>query len=99
MNAPSAFRVLRIRPLLRPNGTVERVEALHCACASCGSERRYSEPGGLRQVGPDIELICPDCGSTGMLSEARMFAAWVQQVRRDRVLVLAGLDPEALYGP
>ncbi len=99
MNPPSAFRVLRIRPLLHPNGTVERVEALHCTCTTCGNEARYSEPGGLRQVGPDIELTCPACANTGMLTEARLFAAWVQQVRRDRVLALAGLDPEKLYGP
>ncbi|WP_295521378.1 hypothetical protein [uncultured Stenotrophomonas sp.] len=99
MNLPSAFRVLRIRPLLRLNGTVERVEVLHGACANCGHEARYSQPGGLRQVGLDIELTCAHCGNTGTLTEARIFAAWVQQVRRDRVLVLAGIDPEALYGP
>ena len=87
MTPPSAFRILRIRPLLRLDGTIDRVEALHCKCPHCGDEARYSE------------LTCPACGTTGRFSNAQLFAAWVQQVRRDRVLALAGIDPEKLYGP
>jgi len=99
MTPPSAFRILRIRPLLRLDGTIDRVEALHCKCTHCGDEARYSEPGGLRHVGSEIELTCPACGTTGRFTNAQLFAAWVQQVRRDRVLALAGIDPEKLYGP
>ncbi len=99
MSPPPAFRVLRIRPLLRLNGTIERVDALHCKCPNCGDEARYSEPGGLKHVGPDFELTCPACRTLGTLTEAEVLALWVQQVRRDRVLALAGIDPEQLYGP
>ncbi|HGK7302382.1 TPA: hypothetical protein ACJ509_000207 [Stenotrophomonas maltophilia] len=99
MTSPSAFRILRIRPLLRLNGTIDRVEALHCKCLHCADEARYSEPGGLRQVESGIELTCPACSTTGAFTNAQLFAAWVQQVRRDRVLALAGIDPEKLYGP
>ena len=94
-----AFRILRIRPLLRLNGTIDRLEALHCKCLQCGDEARYSEPGGLRHVESGIELTCPACGTTGAFTNAQLFATWVQQVRRDRVLALAGIDPETLYGP
>ena len=99
MTPPSAFRILRIHPLLRLDGTIDRVEALHCKCLQCADEARYSEPGGLRHVQSDTELTCPACGTTGRFSNAQLFAAWVQQVRRDRVLALAGIDPEKLYGP
>jgi len=99
MTPSSAFRILRIRPLLRIDGTVDRVEALNCKCPNCGDEARYSAPGGMRQMGPDVQLTCPACGNTGMFTNAQLFAAWVQQVRRDRVLALAGIDPEKLYGP
>ncbi len=99
MTLSSAFRILRIRPLLRLNGTIDRVEALYCKCLHCGEEARYSEPGGLRHVETGIELTCPACGTSGTFTHAQLFATWVEQVRRDRVLALAGIDPEKLYGP
>lgn len=99
MTPSSAFRILRIRPLLRLNGTIDRVEALQCKCLHCADEARYSEPGGLGHVESGIELTCPACGTTGMFTNAELLAAWIQQVRRDRVLALAGIDAETLYMP
>jgi len=99
MTPSPAFRILRIRPLLRLNGTIHRVEALHCKCLRCGREARYSEPGGLRHAESGIELTCRACNNFGIFTNAQLLAAWVQQVRRDRVLALAGIDPEKLYGP
>jgi len=99
MHPSPTFQILRIRPLLRLDGTVDRVEVLHCKCHTCGTDSRYSEPGGFRHVESDIELTCPTCSATGMFTNAQLFATWVEQVRRDRMLVLAGIDAEKLYGP
>lgn len=47
MTPSTAFRILRIRPLLRLNGTIERVESLQAKCGSCGDESRMSRGQGL----------------------------------------------------
>lgn len=99
MTPPTAFRILRIRPLLRLNGTIERVETLHAKCGSCGEESRMSHGMGLADVEGGVELTCPGCSARGTLTVDQVWILWGDQMRRDRILALAGLTPEDLDRP
>lgn len=96
MTFPAAFRILRIRPLLRLNGTIERVEMLQAKCSACGDESRMFRGCGLADVEGGVELTCPACRVTWILSADRAWSLWGEQMRRDRVLALAGLTPDDL---
>lgn len=96
MTSPAAFRILRIRPLLRLNGTIERVETLQAKCGACGDESRMFRGCGLVDVDGGVELTCPACRVTGILSTDRAWSLWGEQMRQDRVLALAGLTPDDL---
>ena len=96
MTPLTAFRILRIRPLLRLNGTIEQVEALHSKCGSCGDESRMSRGCGLADVEGGVQLTCPACRATGILSVDQAWILWAEQMRQDRILALAGLTPEDL---
>lgn len=99
MTRSTAFRILRIRPLLRLNGTIEKVEALLAKCGSCGDESRMSLGCGLAEVDGGMELTCPACRATGLLTVDQAWILWGEQVRKDRILALAGLTPDDLYRP
>lgn len=96
MTPSTAFRVLRIRPLLRLNGTIERVETLHAKCGACGDESRMSRGYGLADVEGGVELTCPACRATGILTGDQAWILWGEQMRKDRILALAGLTPDDL---
>lgn len=91
MASPAAFRILRIRPLLRLNGTIERVETLQAKCGACGAESRMFRGCGLADVDGGVELTCPACRVTGILSTDLAWSLWGEQMRQDRVLALTGL--------
>lgn len=92
----TAFRILRIRPLLRLNGTIERVEMLQAKCGACGDESRMFRGCGLADGEGGVELTCPACKVTETLSTERAWNLWGKQMKRDRILALAGLTPEDL---
>ncbi|AVO29563.1 hypothetical protein C6Y55_06270 [Stenotrophomonas maltophilia] len=96
MTPSTAFRILRIRPLLRLNGTIERVESLQAKCGSCGDESRMSRGQGLTDAVGGVELTCPACAVTGILTVDQAWVLWGEQMRKDRILALAGLVPEDL---
>ena len=96
MTPPTAFRIFRIRPLLHLNGTLERGESLQIKCGSCGDESRISRGSGLADVGGGVELTCPACKVTGILTTNEAWILWGEQLRKDRILALAGLTPEDL---
>lgn len=99
MTPSNAFRVLRIRPLLHLNGTIERVESLQVKCGSCRDESRMSRGCGLADVAGGVELTCPACKVTGILTINQAWILWGEQMRQDRILALAGLTPEDLDRP
>lgn len=99
MTTPTAFRILRIRPLLRLNGTIERIETLQAKCGACGDESRMSRGMGLVDVEDGVELTCPACRVTGTLTTDQAWLLWGEQMRQDRILALAGLAPDDLYRP
>jgi len=99
MTPSTAFRILRIRPLLRLNGTIERLEALHAKCGSCGDESRMSRGCGLSDVEGGVQLTCPACSTTGILTVDQAWILWGEQMRKDRILALAGLEPDDLDRP
>lgn len=96
MTPSTAFRVLRIRPLLRLNGMIERVETLQVKCGACGDESRRSRGYGLADVEGGVELTCPGCGVTGILTGDQAWILWAEQMRQDRILALAGVEPDDL---
>lgn len=98
MTSPHAFRIIRIRPLLSPNGAIERTEAFQCICMQCGDEARYSELCGLRVTVNNVELTCPACKATGWFSHSDLLRGWTEQVRRDRSIALGALDAEKPRG-
>ena len=98
MTPPTAFRILRIRPLLRLNGTIERVETLQAKCGACGDESRMSRGCGLSDILGGVQLTCPACSTTGILTVDQAWILWGEQMRKDRILALAGLTPDDL-GP
>lgn len=99
MTTPVAFRILRIRPLLRLDATIERLDSVQAKCKSCGDESRMSHGCGLTDVHGGVQLRCPACGSIDVLTAADAWGHWVEQIRHDRILALAGLLPEDLDRP
>lgn len=96
MTPQTAFRIFRIRPLLHLNGTIERVESLQVKCGSCGDESRISRGCGLADVAGGVELTCPACKVTDILTNNQAWILWGEQLKKDRILALAGLTPEDL---
>lgn len=43
-----------------------------------------------------VELTCPACAVTGILTVDQAWVLWGEQMRKDRILALAGLVPEDL---
>lgn len=99
MTPPTAFRILRIRPLLHLNGTIEKVQSLQAKCGACGDESRMALGAGLAAVEGGVELTCPKCKVTGILTTEQAWFLWGEQMRQDRILALAGLTPEDLDRP
>lgn len=96
MTPPNAFRILRIRPLLHLNGTIEQVQSLQAKCGACGDESRMALGAGLANVESGVELTCRSCKVTGILTTEQAWILWGEQMRKDRILALAGLTPEDL---
>lgn len=97
MTALSSFKILRIRPLLRQNGGLGGVDAAICKCGDCGKESRLSRGEGLSDSSEGLELACLGCGATCRISTEEVWALWGEQLRRDRILALSGIDPKSLY--
>jgi hypothetical protein len=85
--------------VLRQNGSVEGVEAMHCKCGACGDESRLSRGHGLQETDEGVLLTCPACSATGLIPTTKIWADWAEQLRRDRTLALAGITQEDLNGP
>lgn len=96
MTPPIAFQILRIRPSLYLNGTIERVESLQVKCGACGGESHMSRGYGLAEVVGGVELTCPACNVAGILTTNEAWILWGEQLKKDRILALAGLTPEDL---
>ncbi|HYQ24232.1 hypothetical protein [Stenotrophomonas sp.] len=99
MTTPTSFRILRISALLRINGSLKNVEAVICNCQACGNESRLSAGVGLEEVPSGVQLTCPICRTSAEVPTAQFTAQWAEQLRRDRILTRAGIDPSDLYGP
>lgn len=99
MTPSTAFRIIRIRPLLRLNGTIEQVQSLQAKCGACGDESRMAQGAGLAAVKGGVELTCPNCKVTGILTTEQAWFLWGEQMKQDRILALAGLTPEDLERP
>lgn len=99
MTSSAAFRILRIRPLLHLNGTIKRVESIQSKCNACGDESRMSRGCGLWDVEEGVQLTCPACNAQGLLSDSQAWIHWREQMRQDRILALAGLEPKDLDLP
>lgn len=99
MTTPVSFRILRISALLRANGSLEGVEAMICSCQACGDTSKLSRGLGLEDLPNGVQLTCPTCHQCADIPAPRIWAQWAEQLRRDRMLVRAGIDPRDLYGP
>lgn len=99
MTTSSSFKILRIRALLRLNGSLDGVEAILCKCGACAKESRLSRGHGLQDVPAGIQLTCPDCHASAEVLGSSIWMEWAEQLRRDRVLIAAGINPDDLYGP
>lgn len=95
----SPFQVLRIRSTLRLNGSFDEIEAVFCKCSACGHVARLSKAQGLAHAPDVIVLTCPTCDGTADVPISEFRQKWAEQVRRDRLLWGAGIDPDELYGP
>jgi len=51
---------------------------------------------GFEGAGCGIKLTCFDCAATEVLTFDEARTHWQEQMRRDRVLALAGIVPEDL---
>lgn len=69
-----------------------------CRCSACTCETHSSTGQGLEVVAEGLRLACSGCGAISEISPSKIHAHWSDQVRRDRVLALAGIDVETLYG-
>lgn len=87
-----------MRGLLRINGSLARLEAVICGCQVCGKESRLSEGMGLQEVPTGLQLTCPTCHTSAQVPTAQIAAQWDEQLRRDRILIRAGITPDDLYG-
>ena len=99
MSTQSPFRILRIRSTLHANGSFDEIEAIFCQCAACDHVARVSKDQGMAQAPDSIVLTCPACRATAELPISGLREKWAEQVRRDRLLWVAGIDPDDLYGP
>lgn len=99
MTPSNAFRIFRIRPLLQLNGTIEQVQSLQAKCGACGDESRLAQGAGLADVRGGVELTCPRCKATGVLTTEQAWLFWGEQMRQDRVLALARLTSDDLKSP
>lgn len=54
---------------------------------------------GLADVEEGVELTCPACKVTGKLTIDQAWILWGEQMRKERILALAGLAPSDLYRP
>lgn len=99
MTTTSSFRIFRIRAVLRQNGSMDGVEAMFCKCEACGDQSRLSKGHGLQDVEEGVQLTCPACNATGVVPTAKIWAQWAEQLRRDRVLALAGIGSADLDSP
>lgn len=98
MSTSEAFKVLRIRAVLRQNGSLHGIEALLCRCETCGYESRPSKGQGLLDLPAGLQIRCLACGATGDIKTDVIWKLWAEQLRRDRILTMSGIDPEDLYG-
>lgn len=99
MTNTQVFRILRIRPLLQLNGTMEGIASLQSKCTACGDESRMSKGCGIEDMDGGVILTCLGCKATYVLTFEEARLCWQEQARRDRVLALAGIVPQDLYGP
>lgn len=99
MTTSRAFRILRIRPVLQLNGTMDGIASIQSKCTACGDESRMSRGCGLEDTDGGVKLTCLGCGATDVLTFEDARLCWQEQARRDRVLALAGIVPQDLYGP
>jgi len=99
MTTSISLRILRIRALLRINGSLKSVETVICSCQLCGRECRLSAGRGLEEVATGVQLTCPTCHNSADVPTAQFSAQWEEQLRRDRILIRAGINPDDLYGP
>jgi len=54
---------------------------------------------GLVDVEDGVELTCPACKVTGTLTSYQAWILWGEQMRKDRILALAGLTSDDLKLP
>ncbi|AWH29004.1 hypothetical protein C1930_09080 [Stenotrophomonas sp. SAU14A_NAIMI4_8] len=60
---------------------------------------RLSEGHGFARGATGIDLICPACGAMGVVPMDVLREKWAEQVRRDRLLWMTGIDPDDPYRP
>ncbi|MGO4717885.1 hypothetical protein AB4071_01975 [Stenotrophomonas sp. 2MCAF14_2] len=99
MTSPQVFRILRIRPILQLNGTMEGIASLQSKCTACGDESRMSKGCGLEEAEGGFKLTCLGCKATEILTLEVALGHWHEQTRRDRILALAGIVPDDLKRP
>lgn len=99
MTTSRAFRILRIRPVLQLNGTMDGIASLQSRCIACGDESRMSRGCGLEVAEGGVKLTCLGCKAAEVLTFEDARLCWQEQMRRDRVLALAGIVPEDLKRP
>ncbi|MGG6341593.1 hypothetical protein ACQ5SB_20990 [Stenotrophomonas geniculata] len=99
MTPPTAFRILRIRPILQLNGTMEGIASLQSKCTACGDESKMSNGCGLEEADGGVRLTCLGCKATEILTLEVALGHWREQTRRDRILALAGIVPDDLKRP
>lgn len=85
--------------MLQQNGSMAGVESIFCKCAACGDESRLSRGRGLQETDEGVLLTCLACSARGVIPTAKIWADWGEQLRRDRIVALAGMTPEDLNGP
>ena len=99
MSPQSPFQILRIRSTFRLNGSFDEIEAVFCKCSACDYLARLSKAQGLANAPDRVVLTCPACDATADVPISELREKWAEQVRRDRLLWNAGIDPDDLYGP
>jgi len=96
MTNTQVFRILRIRPTLQLNGTMEGIASLQSKCTACGDESRMSKGCGLEDTEGGVKLTCLVCKASDVLTFEDARIHWQEQMRRDRALALAGIVPDDL---
>lgn len=64
--------------------------------ARVGTNRVCRVAKALPMLWGGVELTCPACAVTGILTVDQAWVLWGEQMRKDRILALAGLVPEDL---